>query len=213
VLAGSRVTVSLDALSMGASPFTVGALIAVRTAADALRRTAPLVRPRRRAAPDALRHGGHRDRGGAPRGLRWIAGAVRERRDRRRGFMAFQVAAQNATGGLAARQRARNFSRWRWAIRFRASSDRWQRDSASTTSASPRPSRCWRSSRSCRSRRSQAAGLRSRPHPRASGAHHGGVRALLRHKTLRRVLAINAFFAIGWDLHTVFVPIYGAEIG
>ncbi len=43
--------------------------------------------------------------------------------------------------------------------------------------------------------------------------HHGGVRALLRHRTLRRLLAINALFAVGWDLHTVFVPIYGARLG
>ena len=36
---------------------------------------------------------------------------------------------------------------------------------------------------------------------------------LLRHPTLRRVFAINALLAIAWDLHTVFVPIYGARLG
>ncbi len=50
-------------------------------------------------------------------------------------------------------------------------------------------------------------------HPQAVDAHRGGVRALMRHRTLRRVLAINALFAVGWDLHTVFVPIYGERIG
>lgn len=30
---------------------------------------------------------------------------------------------------------------------------------------------------------------------------------------LRRLFAINALFALGWDLHTIFVPIYGAKIG
>jgi MFS family permease len=50
-------------------------------------------------------------------------------------------------------------------------------------------------------------------HARSGPAHHGGLRALLRHRTLRRLFAINALFAIGWDLHTVFVPIYGARIG
>jgi MFS family permease len=43
--------------------------------------------------------------------------------------------------------------------------------------------------------------------------HHGGVRALMRHRMLRRALLLNAFFAVGWDLHLVFVPIYGARIG
>lgn len=40
-----------------------------------------------------------------------------------------------------------------------------------------------------------------------------GMFDLVRHRALRRVLAINALFALGWDLHTVFVPIYGAELG
>jgi MFS family permease len=51
------------------------------------------------------------------------------------------------------------------------------------------------------------------PHRREGPAHHGGVRALLRHRVLRRLFAINALFAVGWDLHTVFVPVYGAKIG
>ena len=36
---------------------------------------------------------------------------------------------------------------------------------------------------------------------------------LVRHSSMRRLLAINALFALGWDLHTVFVPIYGAQLG
>jgi len=40
-----------------------------------------------------------------------------------------------------------------------------------------------------------------------------GMFDLVRYPQLRRVLAINALFALGWDLHTVFVPIYGAELG
>ena len=46
-----------------------------------------------------------------------------------------------------------------------------------------------------------------------AAAHHGGVRALLAHRTVRRVLMINVLLSVGWDLHTVFVPIYGARIG
>ncbi|CAG0968286.1 hypothetical protein BURK1_01084 [Burkholderiales bacterium] len=40
-----------------------------------------------------------------------------------------------------------------------------------------------------------------------------GMFDLVRHRPLRRVFAINALFALGWDLHTVFVPIFGAQIG
>jgi MFS family permease len=48
---------------------------------------------------------------------------------------------------------------------------------------------------------------------RRGAAHHGGVRTLLRNRTLRNVLAINTLLSSGWDLHMVFVPIYGARIG
>jgi MFS family permease len=51
------------------------------------------------------------------------------------------------------------------------------------------------------------------PHRVAGAAHHGGVLALLRHRAVRQVLAINVLLSVGWDLHTVFVPIYGARIG
>ena len=52
----------------------------------------------------------------------------------------------------------------------------------------------------------------------AAHAHEDDVRTtgmfdLLRHPTLRRLLTLNALFALGWDLHTVFVPIYGTQIG
>lgn len=58
---------------------------------------------------------------------------------------------------------------------------------------------------------------RRRSWPRLSrhtaAEHSGGVRALLRLRTVRRVLFVNVLLAVGWDLHTVFVPIYGARIG
>ena len=41
----------------------------------------------------------------------------------------------------------------------------------------------------------------------------GGVRALLREPILRRALLINLLFAMGWDLHSIFVPIFGAKLG
>jgi len=51
------------------------------------------------------------------------------------------------------------------------------------------------------------------PHRVPDAGRRGGVRALLRHATVRRVLAVNVLLSVGWDLHTVFVPIYGARIG
>lgn len=51
------------------------------------------------------------------------------------------------------------------------------------------------------------------PAPRDDGASVRGTFDLFRLRPMRRILAINALFAIGWDLHTVFVPIYGAQIG
>ena len=42
-------------------------------------------------------------------------------------------------------------------------------------------------------------------------AQGGSTLDLLRHPALRRLFIINALFAIGWDLHTIFVPIYGSE--
>ena len=41
----------------------------------------------------------------------------------------------------------------------------------------------------------------------------GGALELLKLPGLRRILIINVAFALGWDLHTVFVPIYGSKIG
>jgi MFS family permease len=51
------------------------------------------------------------------------------------------------------------------------------------------------------------------PHPAAASPHQGGVRALLTHRALRHTYAINVLLAAGWDLHQTFVPIYGARNG
>ena len=44
----------------------------------------------------------------------------------------------------------------------------------------------------------------------------GGARGrldLVRHPVLRRIFVANAMVAFGWDVHTIFVPIYGTRIG
>jgi MFS family permease len=131
------------------------------------------------------------------------------------GFMAFQLAAQNTTGEIGGpTARARNFSLL--ALGYSVSSfigplvagfaiDHFGfRAAFATFALIPLIPIVV-----------LARGKLALPGPHARGAvvHHGGIAALLRHRTLRRVFAVNALMSLGWDLHTIFVPIYGAKIG
>lgn len=49
--------------------------------------------------------------------------------------------------------------------------------------------------------------------PSADSASGRRVFDLLALPAVQRLLAVNALFALAWDLHTVFIPIYGAKIG
>jgi cyanate permease len=53
------------------------------------------------------------------------------------------------------------------------------------------------------------------PGPHPDHARHTSRNALdlLTHRELRRVFAFNAITAVAWELHTLFVPIYGQSIG
>ena len=51
------------------------------------------------------------------------------------------------------------------------------------------------------------------PHPARVQGHPGSALALLRHVKLRRVFFVNVLLAMGWDLHTIVIPVYGAAIG
>jgi MFS family permease len=51
------------------------------------------------------------------------------------------------------------------------------------------------------------------PHPGTATRGFRTAFALLAHAKLRRLFAVNALFALGWDLHTIFVPLYGSSIG
>jgi predicted MFS family arabinose efflux permease len=50
------------------------------------------------------------------------------------------------------------------------------------------------------------------PHPAHQRAVSGGVIELFRNRRLRRVFTVNALLAVAWDLHTFFIPIYGARL-
>jgi MFS family permease len=51
------------------------------------------------------------------------------------------------------------------------------------------------------------------PHPEHAAGQRGAALELLRHPVLRRVLVMNGLISMAWDLHTLFVPIYGNSVG
>ncbi len=217
VLSGSRVTVSLDALSRGASALTVGVLMALYALLPMLFAVA--------AGRFADRVGVHRPMRLGCIGL--VAGALLPVLVPQLpalfvsaalvglSFMAFQVATQHATGSLGtAVDRPRNFSML--AMGYSISGfigplvagftiDQWGFHAAFVLLAAIPivPAVIL------------ASGRLRIPHVPAETAARdaGGVWMLLQRPVLRRVLAINALFAVGWDLHTIFVPIYGAGLG
>ncbi len=50
------------------------------------------------------------------------------------------------------------------------------------------------------------------PHP-IRAAVTGSAFDLVTHRKLRRVFAVNVLLSMGWDLHTIVIPVYGAGIG
>jgi MFS family permease len=50
------------------------------------------------------------------------------------------------------------------------------------------------------------------PHP-VRVALAGSAFDLVTHRKLRRVFAVNVLLSMGWDLHTIVIPVYGAGIG
>jgi MFS family permease len=130
------------------------------------------------------------------------------------GFMVFQVAAQNATGELGGSSRAQSFSLL--ALGYSVSGFLGPLAAGVVID--------WRGFAAAFALFASVPlvplavlavaqlGLPG-PHPAAVPGRRGAFLELLRHPTLRRVFAINALLAIAWDLHTVFVPIYGARLG
>jgi len=51
------------------------------------------------------------------------------------------------------------------------------------------------------------------PHPERGRGAAGGAFELVTHRNLRRVFAVNVLLSMGWDLHTIVIPVYGAGIG
>jgi len=217
VLAGSRVTVSLAALDQGASPLTVGVLMALYAllpmlAAVAAGRYSDHVGVRR---PMLLGTAAIAVGAALPVALPGLPALFASAAVLGTGFMVFQVATQNATGELGPLStRAQNFSLLALGYSisgflgplvagFAIDHLGFAATFALLAAVPFIP---------LIALRSPALALPG-PRPHDGPRHHGGVRALLRHRVLRRLFAINALLSGGWDLHTVFVPIYGDHIG
>jgi MFS family permease len=217
VLAGNRVTVSLDAIAQGASPFTVGVLMSLYALfpmllaipagriTDRLGARRPMVLGTAAIGIGAL----------FPLVLSGMAALYASASLVGVGFMAFQVAAQNAAGALAVpAQRSRNFSLLAMGFSISGFMGPLVAGLAidhfgfivtfALLAAVPFVPLIV-----------LMRGHLALPGPAASTGtpHHGGLRALVRHRVLRRALLLNAFFAVGWDLHLLFVPLFGARLG
>jgi MFS family permease len=51
------------------------------------------------------------------------------------------------------------------------------------------------------------------PHPARTAGAEGSALDFVTHRELRRVFVINGLVSMAWELHTLFVPIYGHSIG
>ncbi|MEP7206342.1 MAG: MFS transporter [Casimicrobiaceae bacterium] len=214
-LAGSRVAVALDALSRGASAFTVGALMALfallpmlfAVAAGRLSDRTGVLRPMRLGSAGLVL--GALMPALAPGLPALFASAALVGLS----FMAFQVSAQKATGSLGPpTSRARNFSLYAMgnsisgflgpliaglAIDLAGFRVAFVILAAMALAASVVLARA------------PLAFPAGDPVPVIRG---GGALELLRRPALRRAFAINALFTMAWDLHTIFMPIYGAKL-
>jgi len=217
ILAGSRVVVSLDALSLGASPLTVGVLMALFALLPMFSAVAVGRLSDRIGARPPMLVGSVGLAVGALLPFLWPGLPVLFVSAPLLGlsFMGFQLATQRATGDIGSpTDRPRNFSLLALGYSISGfvgpliagfSIDHFGHAAAFALLAviSLLPVAVLASGRF------PLPG----PHATRGAAHHGGVRTLLRQRTLRNVLAINTLLSSGWDLHMVFVPIYGAGIG
>jgi len=217
VLTGSRVTASLDALARGASPATVGALMALYAflpmlLAIAAGRLADRMGVRR---PMLVGSCGIALAALLPVLLPGLPVLFVTAALMGVSFMAFQVAAQYATGEIGdPRDRGRNFGLL--ALGYSTSSIAgpliaglmidhagYRATFALLALAPLAPIALLGSDRI------------ALPGPHPAHASHAGSSAadLFGHRELRRVLVISSLIAMAWELHTLFVPIYGHAIG
>jgi len=217
VLTGSRVTVSLYALSLGASPFVVGSLMGLYSLLPMLLaigagrlsdrvgvRTPMLAGSCGMALGVAL-----------PRIFPGLPALFATTALIGVAFMLFQVSAQNATGELGEpADRPRNFSLLALGYSVSGFSGPlivgvlidhagFAATFATLIVLPLVPAAVLARGRLALPRQRPAHALDTR----------GSALELLQNRHLRRVFAVNALLAMAWDLHTFFIPIYGARLG
>ena len=217
VLAGSRVLVSLNALSLGATPFTIGLLMALYALLPMFCAVAAGRLTDRIGARKPMLAGSIGVTLGVAAPLVWpglpalFFGAVVVGLS----FMVFQIATQRTTGDVGGpHDRARNFSLL--GMGYSASGfigpliagvsiDHFgfRTTFAVLAVVSSVPAVILAANRF----------KFPRPQPTTPTLYKGGVRELLRHRPLRQIFVVNMLLSAGWDLHTVFIPIYGARLG
>jgi len=217
VLAGSRVTVSLYALSLGASPLVVGSLMALYSFlpmwfAIGAGRLSDRIGVRRPMLAGSC---------GVALGaaLPWLASglAVLFLTTALIGiaFMLFQVAAQNATGALGTpSERARNFGLL--ALGYSVSGLAGPLVAGFTIDhASFKASFATLALLPVVPVIVLGRGALALPEPHAAHARPvpGSVAELFGNRQLRRIFVVNGLLSMAWDLHTFFIPIYGARLG
>ena len=216
-LSGARVAVSLDALGRGASPLTVGVLVSLFALlpvflAVSVGRLADRIGVRR---PMLWGSAGTAAGTALPFVLPGLPALFVAAALIGAAFMLFQVPAQRATGDLAdAPDRAASFSYLALGYSISGFIGPLAAGLAidllgfgpayALLAALPLLPLAVLSARRVALPRSHGA---------LASASPGGTMELIRIPVLRRLFLINAAFALGWDLHTIFVPIYGARIG
>jgi MFS family permease len=217
VLTGSRVAVSLNALALGANVATVGGLMALFAVlpmflaiptgrlADRIGVRAPMLAGSIGMAAGAL----------IATLLPGIPALFATALLTGVSFMAFQVAAQYATGEMGAPgARARNFGLL--ALGYSTSSIVGPLVAGFMIDhAGFRPAFALMSLWPLLPIAVLATNRVKFPGPHPAHMPRAWARALdlVAHGELRRVFIINAFISLAWELHTLFVPIYGNSIG
>jgi MFS family permease len=216
-LTGSRVVVSLYALSLTESPFVVGSLMGLYSflpmwLAVGAGRMSDRIGVRRPLLAGSL---GIAIGVILPRVFPGLPALFVTTALVGLSFMLFQVAAQNATGALGEpSDRAKNFSLL--ALGYSISgfagplAAGFLIDHADFGSTFVVLAALPLLPVAVLARGALALPLPQHPQLRATP---GGVAELLRNRRLRQVFAVNGLFAVAWDLHSFFVPVYGARIG
>ncbi len=217
VLAGSRVAVSLDALALGASTFTVGILMALYALLPMLlavaagrfcdslgARTPMLVGCAVITCAAAI-----------PWFARGLPSLFLSAALLGVGFMVFQVATQHATGALGGPgDRARNFGLLALGYSVSGFVGPLVAGLAIDHAGFGAAFGVFALLPLIPLALLAATKLKlPGPHAEGDAGAGGSVLDLLLHRDLRQVFLINALIAIAWDLHMIFVPIYGARIG